>query len=65
MNSYPMFIRSSVLSMLFVLLCGFSAIAQQHSIVGFAPNCSYTNETVTITGTNFSNITNVDRKSVV
>jgi hypothetical protein len=45
--------------MLFVLLCGFSAIAQQHSITSFAPNCSYTNETVTITGSNFTNVTDV------
>ncbi|MBU3677765.1 MAG: hypothetical protein FGM54_11385, partial [Chitinophagaceae bacterium] len=46
--------------LLLVLLIGvLGAKAQQHTITAFSPSCSYTNETVTINGTNFSNITDV------
>ena len=36
-----------------------NVFAQQHTVVNFNPKCSYTNETVTITGTNFTGVTDV------
>ena len=43
------------------LFCSFNlaALAQQHTISSFAPTCSFTGETITITGTNFSGVTGV------
>ena len=40
----------------FVLLCllDLSVFAQQHTLLVFSPTCSYTGETITITGTNLS-----------
>ncbi|MGI9191500.1 MAG: beta strand repeat-containing protein, partial [Chitinophagaceae bacterium] len=48
-----------IIVLLCVLLSSSALIAQQHTVTSFAPSCSYANESVTIIGTNFENITDV------
>ncbi|MBU3677037.1 MAG: hypothetical protein FGM54_07655, partial [Chitinophagaceae bacterium] len=46
-------------SFLLCCLSTFTVFAQQHTLVSFSPTCSYTGETIVLTGTNFTGVTGV------
>lgn len=59
-NKLSSILMKRIISFLCLIFCiNISVLAQQHTISVFAPTCSYSGETITITGTNLSGVTGV------